>query len=186
MAVLHALPAELLAVDLQASVKDVAERRHPAILVAAARPLAALGSAGAVSLPRVCSANLSVFGAAITVLRARKLALETASHACTTANTVAILASRALARVAHRFGVTMVVGRALLALARRVRARLAYRRTRIGAISVAIALPTTFAIHTLATCASMVVQSIDAHACLALVVARAASGLTLQAVAHWV
>jgi len=70
MAVLHALPAELLAVDLQASVKDVAERRHPAVLVAVARPLAALGSARAVSLPGVCSADLSVFGAAITVLRA--------------------------------------------------------------------------------------------------------------------
>jgi len=117
MAVLHALPAELLAVDLQASVKDVAEHRHPAILVAAARPLAALGSAGAVSLPRVCGANFFVPGAAVTVLNARELALETASHAWPTANAVAILASRALARVADRLGVTMVVGRALLALA---------------------------------------------------------------------
>lgn len=181
MAVLHALPAKPTTVDVQARVEDVIEHWHSAILVAAARPLATLGSASAVRFSRVRSADLTVPSAAVAVLFARELALEAAGHARPPTNGVAILASGALARKADRFIVTMIVGRALLALAWLVRARLAHGRTWIGAVAVAVALPAALAVHALATRASMVIQGINAHARCALVAARAAGGFARQA-----
>jgi len=186
VAVLQALTAKLAPVGFQTSVEHVAEHRNLAALVAAARPLATLGSGGDIGFSRIHGANLPVVGAAVTVLSARQLALETAGNTWPAASGLTVLASGTLAREADRLAVTaVVVGCALFALARLVRARLAPGRARISAVVVAAALPATVAVHALAAHARVFVESVNAHARLALVVGRAAGGFARQAVTCW-